>query len=327
MSQHDDVSWPLVESIARRWIGPDAKLEEICLLAGGIINTTVGIRVSAPREIEPTSTKPPASDSMSSSCRAVLKISPHRANHAHAREARELELLESLGVPVPRVLLSQTASLESPHSFLLIDHVEGMSFRAARPMMSPAAIDAVERQLAEIVVRIHSHTADAYGRFEGARFTDWPAFYHSLVDPVLAEADKLAVIPKKSHKVIERVHARLDQLLDTGDVPRLLHGDLWSANLMVAPTGVDDGWRIAAVIDPELRFGHAEAELAYMELYKTATPAFRTQYQKTFKLSERYHTVRRPVYQMYGLLNQLQLHGPSATTPLIEAVDKVAPLV
>lgn len=301
----DEISWPMVERIVRDSLDdPSAQLAELSLLAGGIVNTTVSVKTAAGQ-------------------RLVLKVSPHRVNRSHEREARELLLLGELGLPVPRVLGSRTASLESPHSYLVLEHVDGVTLRDAKSLCKPEQFDAIQHHLAELVCTMHAKTGDRYGRFEGAPFTDWPAFYKSLVDPVLSEADKLHTLPPKVTRTIHRMHDLLHELLAHGDPPRLCHGDLWSANVLCHANGTGE-WQVAAIIDPEMRFGHAEAELAYMDLFQTITPAFKKTYTEQFQLSDDYHKVRKPVYQMYGLINQYQLRSTHETAALVcAAAEKI----
>ncbi len=301
----DEISWPMVERIVCDSLDDSSvKLAELSLLAGGIVNTTVSVKTTSGHWL-------------------VLKVSPHRVNRSHEREARELALLGELGVPVPKVYASRTASLESPHSYLVLEHIDGITLRDAKTLCTPDQLERVQRHLAELVCVMHAKTGDRYGRFEGAPFTDWPAFYKSLVDPVLQEADKLHTLPQKVTKTIHRMHARLDQLLAHGDAPRLCHGDLWAANVL-CHAGPDGAWRVAAIIDPEMRFGHAEAELAYMELFQTITPAFKHAYQEQYQLGDAYHKVRKPVYQMYGLINQYQLRGSHEAAALVcSAAEKI----
>ncbi len=304
MSFSEGVSWRFIESIVQHWRGSDARLTEMCLLTGGLVNQTLSVKL-----------KDQAS--------AVIKVSDHRVNLNLAREARELARLGSLGIPVPEVYDVQTASLEQPHSFLVMQHVPGVSFRELRPKLSPDHLDAIELELCEIVLKMHNVVGPSFGRNESDVFDQWPAFYRSLVDPVLSEADKLQCLPGKTFKLIHRIHDHLERLIRTDDPPRLLHGDLWAANI-ICNVGEDQRWRIEAIIDPELRFGHAEAELAYMDLFKTITPAFKQRYAKTYPLGNDYHRRRKPVYQLYGLINQLQMNGPAYAPPLIEAVDKLS---
>ncbi len=90
----------------------------------------------------------------------------------------------------------------------------------------------------------------------------------------------------------------------------------------------DDGkWRICAVLDPECKYAHAEAELAYLDLFHTTTPAFTKAYQHERKLRPEYHQVRKPVYQLYSLLNHFRLFGQDYAKPLCAQAEKVGALV
>src|SRR5436305_875354 len=82
-------------------------------------------------------------------------------------------------------------------------------------------------------------------------------------------------------------------------------------------------WRIAALLDPNCKYAHAEAEIAYMELFGTVTPTFMKAYQKERKLSPEYHAFRKPVYQMYSLLNHLRVFGPEYLKPAIGAIERM----
>lgn len=307
MSEQDDVSWKMVEQVVRDWLGPSASLVELCFLAGGMVNTTVRIKTRTGE-------------------RAVLKISPHRVNHSHEREARELALLSELGLPVPQVLATRTASIDYPHSYLLIDFVDGMTLRDAHGHLGETQWASLQEELAECALRMHAHHADLYGRFEGATFTDWQAFYRSLVDPVWHEAEKLHCLPVKTRKTISRVHDHLESLLAHGDMPRLCHGDLWSGNVL-CNVNTNGDWHIVAIIDPELRHAHYESEIAYMDLSKTINGAFKQAYQSHHRLPDNYHKVRKPIYQLYALLNQLQLHGHSHAPRVIESAEKLTAVV
>jgi fructosamine-3-kinase len=132
----------------------------------------------------------------------------------------------------------------------------------------------------------------------------------------------MSILPVKARKQIARVHERLERLLAHADCPRLIHADLWSTNIMAQPDEFGKWW-ICGMLDPLCKYAHAEAEIAYMELFKTVTPAFLRAYQSTHRLPSEYHGVRKHVYQMYELINHLQLFGGEYLKPLLLAVDKV----
>ncbi len=306
----NDISWQVLRQIVRDWAGAAADLEEVKRLVGGCINTTVALTATT-------------------GDRAVLKISPHRVSRDFAREAEQLRLLRGIGLPVPRVYQSHTATLENPHSYLLMEFVEGVDLNTARKQCDPAQYDLLQENLAELVLTLHAQTADKYRRHtpdDTAHFENWPDFYRHVYDPIWRELAKSPSLPPKARKHIGKVHDRLDKLLAHDDRPRLVHWDIWATNILAA-ADADGRWQITALLDPNCKFAHAEAEIAYMELFQTITPAFLKAYQQHHKLGENYHRVRKPIYQLYPLINHVNLFGSGYLKPLLGAIEKVTPLV
>ena len=58
------------------------------------------------------------------------------------------------------------------------------------------------------------------------------------------------------------MHEKLDHLLAHDDQPRLVHWDIWNTNILARTNG-DGKYHIAALLDPNCKFAHAEAEIAY----------------------------------------------------------------
>ena len=100
----------------------------------------------------------------------------------------------------------------------------------------------------------------------------------------------------------EHMLERLDEILIEPDFPSLLHGDLWSGNFLVGENGK------AILIDPAVYVGCSEADLAMTELFGGFSPRFYKAYQEVFPLPYEYED-RRDVYNLYHLLNHLNLFG------------------
>jgi len=101
---------------------------------------------------------------------------------------------------------------------------------------------------------------------------------------------------------------------------------VWATNILCKPD--ENGkWWVTAILDPNCKYAHAEAELAYMDLFHTTTPAFTRAYQQTRKLHPEYHRLRKHIYQLYELINHLNAFGNEYAKPLLGAVEKVTPLV
>ena len=102
----------------------------------------------------------------------------------------------------------------------------------------------------------------------------------------------------------ERLIDRLPDLLDAGEVdgPSLLHGDLWSGNVVSAAGE-------PGIVDPAVHRGHREVDLAMAELFGGFDAAFHAAYREALPLAPGYREARRGVYQLYYLLVHVNLFG------------------
>jgi len=308
--QENDISWDVLRQIVHAWAGARAELIEVRHLVGGCVNTTVALTTA-------------------DGGRAVLKISPHRVSRELQRESHQLHMLKKLGLPVPQVYASHVATLDNPNSYILMEFVDGVDLNIARKRCSPEEFDGLQQHLAELVLSLHANTSTHYHRHEPEepqRFDSWAEFYRHVYSPIWGELEKSPTLPVKARRQIERVHDRLDRLLAHDDQPRLVHWDIWAANVLTKPDG-QGRWRITALLDPNCKYAHAEAEIAYMELFNTITPAFLKTYQKQRPLAETYHRVRKPIYQLFPLINDVNLFGNGYLKPLLAMLDRVAPLL
>ena len=236
------------------------------------------------------------------------------------------------GVPAPQVYRWEIGTLDQPFSYLLMEFVDGVDLPAARECCDAETFDQVQAELAEIVLRMHSNFSTHYHRLtheEPRRYDAWAPCYRDIYDGIWHEVEKLPAplaLPLKYRKTVGRVHERLEGLLAHGDKPRLVHWDIWGNNLLLRQ-GDDGRWHVAALLDPACKYAHCEAELAYMELFHTVTPAFMRAYQQNERLSREYHQVRKPIYQLYEMLNHLRVFGHEYLRPTLAAIERVTPLV
>ncbi|SEO88885.1 fructosamine kinase family protein [Aquisalimonas asiatica] len=84
--------------------------------------------------------------------------------------------------------------------------------------------------------------------------------------------------------------------------PSLLHGDLWSGNI-----AFDDA-RQPVLYDPAVHYGDRESDLAMSELFGRLPEAVYDAYNAVWPLDAGY-PVRRDLYQLYHVLNHLNLFG------------------
>ncbi len=202
-------------------------------------------------------------------------------------EAAMLRAIAAAGVPAPLV--------EGEHDgVLLLEHV------ANDRVFSPAAWADVGAALR----RLHGHQGEQYGwvcdyqigsvGIDNRERRDWPLFWWEQ-----RLAATAAVLDRPWRARIGRLAEQAGDLLPPAPAPSLLHGDLWSGNILVA-----EG-RLAALIDPCCYYGHAEVDLAMLTLFDTPGESFWEAYGAPGAGWEE----RRACYQLFPALLHLRLFG------------------
>ena len=118
-------------------------------------------------------------------------------------------------------------------------------------------------------------------------------------------------------KKIEKLLGRMEYFLVEPEHPSLLHGDLWSGNVMAGSNG--KAW----LIDPAVYVGHAEADIAMTELFGGFPPIFYDAYQEEAPMQPGYER-RKDLYNLYHLLNHLNLFGRAYLPSVMRIVEEYA---
>lgn len=100
---------------------------------------------------------------------------------------------------------------------------------------------------------------------------------------------------------LEKLYVQLPNVLPH-EAPALLHGDLWSGNVMSNAQGA------VMLIDPAVYYGLREAELAFTEMFGQFDAAFYEAYRQAFALEPGY-SQRVDVYNLYPTLVHVNLFG------------------
>ena len=199
--------------------------------------------------------------------------------------------------------------------FLLLDFIE-----------STPREESFFEDLAASLSNMHRHTASHFGFFEnnflGATLQlnlhpenrSWASFFW---EKRLLYQCQLAVdngfIDRSLENTILSLKSSLFDLLGPCQTPSLLHGDLWSGNIMT------NGQGRPCLIDPAVYYGDREAEFAMAHLFGGLPPEFYRAYNEYFPL-EKQAKERSMFYQLYHLLNHLNLFGTSYLSSLRKAV-------
>ncbi|GAB3016589.1 fructosamine kinase family protein [Bowmanella dokdonensis] len=127
----------------------------------------------------------------------------------------------------------------------------------------------------------------------------WPQFFaEQRIGYLLQLLIEKQVLDVKIDKVVEAIKA---VLAGHSPAPSPLHGDLWQGN-----TGF---WRGKPVMfDPAFYYGDRETDIAMTELFGRFPEAFYQGYEEVWPLEDDYQ-YRKPVYQLYHILNHALLFG------------------
>jgi fructosamine-3-kinase len=231
----------------------------------------------------------------------VVKSHPSPPNGFFGAEAASLTALRAsrTSLRIPEVV----AVHDDRPAFLVLEDL-GSGRKAAD------FDDAFGRGLAEV----HRHGADRFG-FDQQTYCGttaqpntwsdrWVGFYgEARLGHQLTLASRAGLLAAADGKSIDRLIERLDTLIDEPpEGPALVHGDLWAGNLLVASTGAP------SLIDPSAYFAHREAEMGMMLLFGGFSTRVYAAYNEAFPLDIGWRE-RNPLYQLYHLLNHLNLFG------------------
>ena len=231
--------------------------------------------------------------------RFFLKLNRADRHAMFEAEAAGLaELGQAVGLRVPRVITHGTVG---SHAFLVLEYI------ALQPL-APAAMT----RLGEALADMHGIVAARYGwdrdntigssAQPNARHPHWLEFWRE--NRLAAMLDALAPIHPGLGRDGDALLAVLDELLaGHRPEPSLVHGDLWGGNVAMDEAGTP------VLYDPAVYYGDRETDLAMAELFGGFSPLFFEAYWGAWPMSPGYRYVRRPLYQLYHLLNHARLFG------------------
>lgn len=158
----------------------------------------------------------------------------------------------------------------------------------------------------------HRSTAPAFGLDqpnyigrlpqENGWLVDWPTFWVTKrLQPMERLARSQGLLDAFHSRKLERLYAQLPQLLPATQ-PSLLHGDLWSGNVMA---GVGE---VPILVDPAVYYGDREVDIAFSRLFGGFAPGFYEGYASEWPMEAGFEE-RIDLYNLYPLLVHLNLFG------------------
>lgn len=227
-----------------------------------------------------------------------------------AAEASGLKLLKNTNtIRIPAVLGHGEAD---DLQFLLLEFID-----SAPPVLNFWKL--FGEQLAALHQVTNSHFGLDYTNYMGslqqsnAYTNTWIEFFiQQRINPQLTLAVNNRKLPATIIKKFENLFTNLHNLLPA-EKPALVHGDLWSGNLLCNSHG-------PVLIDPAVHFGNREADLAMTFLFGGFDLSFLDVYKHTLPLAPEFNK-RLDIYNLYPLLIHVNLFGGGYATQVTATVS------
>lgn len=144
---------------------------------------------------------------------------------------------------------------------------------------------------------------------------NWVNFFiNNRIETQLRIAFENKSIDQAIKKKFEKLYQQLPSLLPV-EQPALLHGDLWSGNLLSDDNGNP------CLIDPAVYYGNREVDLAMTTLFGGFDSTYLQAYNEVFPLIKGYQT-RFEIYTLYPLLVHVNLFGRSYLTQVVSILNR-----
>ncbi len=240
----------------------------------------------------------------------VAKVDQEGEAHLDREAYMLCYLREKSDLPVPEVY-------HGSETLLLMEFVEGSSRFPER----------AEHHAAELLAALHGITKDAYGHERDTLIGSldqpnpwtgsWVEFFREHRLLYLANiAHETRRLPAEDLRRVERLSEKLDELIEDPNPPALIHGDVWSANVLAK------GDRIIAFLDPAIYHADPEIELAFISLFNSFGEAFLDRYAEIRPIEPGFFEVRRDLYNLYPLQVHTYYFGGGYLDPVRRVLDR-----
>lgn len=211
-----------LSGLCYRALGPSARLASWKLATSGHFNTTYRLHFSDRAPL-------------------ILRLAPlvdallfRHEMMLLQRECSVQEHLAVVGSVIPRVVYADYSCSLIPRAYVLQNCLEGQLWDEIADELEPVESSSLWRQLGAYVRRIHAIEGPHYGYplpLAGHdRYSDWLLF---LVNGMRQDLAELAIAVDKLDLFGELL-VRGRAMVDHVGPPRLVHGDLWPRNILVA---------------------------------------------------------------------------------------------
>ncbi len=202
--------------------------------------------------------------------------------------------------------LAGSQSAKIPELINFDDHFIVLEFITQNPRVAD-----FQKKLGKDLARLHNSGNSQYGFYEDNHIGSTPqknAYKKQWINFYIENRlDYQVAISKDKHIInnYEKLRIKIPEILeDSEEPPCLIHGDLWSGNVISNEKGEP------VLIDPAAYYGHRELELAMTQLFGGFTGEFYSSYNDEYPLKKDWKK-RQDIYKLYHILNHFNIFGQS----------------
>ena len=228
------------------------------------------------------------------------------------KEQRGLEALIEAGLTAPQPLLTFD---QGPKQHLILEYIKEERIEQNRFWQNFGAALAL----------LHQKQGPSFGLEENNyigsleqintyrdRWSDF--FTESRLGPMQKMAFDQGLLTRVHLQAFDRLSKRLGEIIPE-EPASLLHGDLWSGNLMCG-----QGQK-AVFIDPAVYYGHREMDLAMTFMFGGFDSGYLGAYENVLPLAPGFHK-RLEIHNLYPNLVHLNLFGASYLGGIVKVLKK-----
>jgi fructosamine-3-kinase len=227
------------------------------------------------------------------------------------KEKLGLEMLVKSGVKSPEVILTFS---DTEYQFLLLEFIE-----------EETENHNFWKNFAKDLVKIHKTNSETFGldydnyigslKQSNKQNNSWESFFvENRISPLVEQAFNKKLLLNNHLKSFENLFYRLNEILPKEN-PALIHGDLWSGNLM---KGID---QTPVFIDPAIYFGNREMDIAMTQMFGGFNNNFIDYYEEIYPLEKDWQN-RLEIHNLYPTLVHLILFGKSYLSSIENVILK-----
>jgi protein-ribulosamine 3-kinase len=280
-----------VESLLSAKTGMDVLITESRAMGGGCINEAFTLKTTAGKFF-------------------IKYNSASAFPFMFEKEAEGLKILANTNtIAIPEVIgTSETGKI----AYLIIKYIE-----------SGKLTSGFWNEFGTKLANLHRNTIDYYGldtdNYIGSlvqsnkkhqEFIEF--FIEERLEPQLKKARNKGEFSQSDTRYFNSLYKSLHNIFPI-EKPALIHGDLWSGNLMVTNDGSP------CLIDPAVYYGHRESDIAMTQLFGGFQPEFYHAYNLEWPMEKDWQK-RIYVFNLYPLLVHVNLFGRSYASQVLRII-------